>query len=223
MRLKRLSLSGFRGAPLEVTLELAGKSCFIYAENGFGKTTLVDALEYWSTGDVEAYHREGALLDSLINLDSEFATVTCERVNQIEISRILRKRGGGRSTEAPPDPALNTVTPIPILRHKTMADFMAKSAGEKKDILLKILGLEELTKFRETLTTASNDAKVVANASQTALQSEMTALEPMCTEGSLTMTAEVLRVRVGLSQPITRLKCSVSLPLLSLAPRTSMS
>ena len=201
MRLNTLTLSGFRGAPIETSLDLDGKSCFMYAENGFGKTTFVDGLEYWSTGDVEAYHREGAQLDSLVNLDSTQAIVSCKPVGQNEVSRILRKRGR-HDTEDSPDTALSTLVPIPILRHKTMADFMAKSAGEKKDILLDILGLGQLTKFRETLTTANNDAKGVATESEEVSRRESSALKSMCGEYSLIETAEALRVRAGLSEPV---------------------
>ena len=215
MRLKHLTLTGFRGAPIEVTLDLDGKSCFVYAENGFGKTTLVDGLEYWSTGDVEAYHREGALIDSLINLDSNVATVTCAPMGRTEISRILKKSGGGRGKEAPPDPGLATIAPIPILRHKTMADFMAKSAGEKKDILLEILGLGNLSTFRDVLTTASNDAKAVATATLSTYRAESSALQSMCTSGSLVDTAEALRTLAGLSESITS---QTQLELLDITP-----
>jgi len=215
VRLNHISLSGFRGAPIDVTLTFEGKSCFLYAENGFGKTTFVDALEYWSSGDVEAYHREGALLDSIINLDSDSATVSCAPLGDSEISRILLKRGISSGTPSPTNPALETLTLIPILRHRTMADFMAKTPGDKKDTLLQILGLEGLTSFKETLVTASNDANRIGKSAASQEHTEKSALKAMYTKTSLIETAESLRQKAGLSESITT---ESELELLSLTP-----
>lgn len=202
MKVDQLSLSGFRGARVAVNIALRGRSHFVYAENGFGKTTVVDALEFWSTGDVETYHREGAGLDSVINLDSDTAVVSCTPLGGLEISRSLIRRGSSGYIQGPPDPALNFISSIPILRHRAMADFMAKSAGEKKDALLQILGLEELISFRDTLRTASNDAKRAAEISSQTHRSEVSALQSLCGDKGVLELAEELRVRAGLSVPV---------------------
>jgi hypothetical protein len=56
VKLKRVVLEGFRGAPVEVEFGLGEKSLCPLAEDGHGKTTLVDGLEFWSSRDVDHYH-----------------------------------------------------------------------------------------------------------------------------------------------------------------------
>ena len=69
MKLKRVVVEGFRGAPKLFELPLDGKSLCLLGENGRGKTTIVDALEYWSLrARLENFEREGYRLDATINL-----------------------------------------------------------------------------------------------------------------------------------------------------------
>ena len=46
MRIKAITLSWFRGAADPVSLELDCKSMVVYGENGSGKSSFVDAIEY---------------------------------------------------------------------------------------------------------------------------------------------------------------------------------
>src|SRR5579859_6099476 len=46
MRIKSISLAWFRGAANTVSLDLDSKSAVVYGENGAGKSTFVDAIEY---------------------------------------------------------------------------------------------------------------------------------------------------------------------------------
>ena len=80
MKLKKVTIDGFRGAPRPFEFRLDGKSLCLLGENGHGKTTIADGLEYWSTGRLENFAREGCGLDASINLDHGGpATITCER------------------------------------------------------------------------------------------------------------------------------------------------
>ena len=89
MKLKGLSLQGFRGAPIIVEVRLAEKSLCTLAENARGKTTLVDSLELWSSGDIGYYHREGYELDCAVNVDSKVASVTAETTLHPPLARTL--------------------------------------------------------------------------------------------------------------------------------------
>ena len=46
MRIKSIELGWFRGAATPVALEPNGKSMVVYGENGSGKSSFVDAIEY---------------------------------------------------------------------------------------------------------------------------------------------------------------------------------
>src|SRR5437016_4805947 len=46
MRIKAIKLAWFRGAAETATLDLESKSMVVYGENGSGKSSFVDAVEY---------------------------------------------------------------------------------------------------------------------------------------------------------------------------------
>ena len=50
MSLKSIRLQWFRGAAESVTLDLGSKSMVIYGENGSGKSSFVDAIEFATNG-----------------------------------------------------------------------------------------------------------------------------------------------------------------------------
>jgi hypothetical protein len=179
VKLKRAAIEGFRGAPLPFELRLAEKSICVLAENGRGKTTAVDGLELWSSGDIRHYHREGYELDCVINVDSKQAMVTCETTSHPPLSRSIL--GGVLSDLRPAGPmAVGTEPPptLPILRHRTMAEFMDMSPGDKKKTLLDVLGLSGLTDFRQTLKTAANGAEREASEAKRRIRGEATAEVP---------------------------------------------
>lgn len=199
MKLKRLKIEGFRGVPVTLDLRLDERSLCLLAENGHGKTTIVDALEFWSSRDLEHYHREGYRLDAAVNVDSGFAVVTCEATGQPPLARRLEKDGQVGDL-APAGPiALGTVPPpLPILRHRTMTDFMDKSPGEKKDHLLRLFGLAPLTEFRRVLKSATNSADKAFKNARANLKEAHASLDAMLNGRPLVDVAEEHRVRAGL-------------------------
>ena len=203
MKIKTATIDGFRGAPAPVELRLAGKSLCVLAENGHGKTTIVDALEFWSVGDVQHYHREGYQLDCVINVDSEAAMVRCETTSHPPMTRTLSN--GVASSLRPEGPMAVGATlppPLPVLRHRTMAEFMDRSPGNKKKVLLELFGLEELGEFRQTLRTARSAADREDRDAKNRVQGEVAAFDLLRTGRELLALAEVLRQEAKLVQPI---------------------
>lgn len=168
MKLRRITVDGFRGCPATFSLTLDGKSVCLLGENGRGKTTIVDALELWSSGDIATFHREGANLTATINLvHGGPARISCLPTIGAELSRLLPGSKAAALTLAADDvTAAPPIEPISILRHSTMAAFMGRTPGEKKRALLELLDLspllvfrDELKKFSKTCTTQAADAK----------------------------------------------------------------
>jgi hypothetical protein len=204
MKLKRISIEGFRGAPVPVELRLAEKSLCLLAENGRGKTTIVDGLELWSSADIRHYHREGYDLACVVNLDSSVASVTCETTEHPPLTRTLAAGVTSQFQPARPMAVGTTLpSPLPILRHRTMAEFMDMSPGEKKKTLLEFFGLAALTDFRQTLRTASTTAERAAKQARRAFQGEARALETLRAGREVVELAEELRGDARLSQAIT--------------------
>ncbi|MCY4085401.1 MAG: hypothetical protein OXG37_00575 [Actinomycetia bacterium] len=90
MKLKKVTIDGFRGAPKPFVLRLDGKSLCLLGEDGSGKTTIVDSLEYWAAGKLGNFAREGCGLGAAINLDRGGpAMITCERPGHATLRRKL--------------------------------------------------------------------------------------------------------------------------------------
>ncbi len=53
-RLQRLVMHAFRGVPGDMTVDFGkGESIVVYGDNGTGKSTIADALEWYFTGEIE--------------------------------------------------------------------------------------------------------------------------------------------------------------------------
>ena len=150
MKLARLEFDGFRCFREKRELKLKdGRSLCLQAENGRGKTSIADALEFWSTGDVGWTHRDGVGLAALIHLDRDEAMVEV-RVDGVGVASRRLRGGSADPLEAGAGPlAVDFAAErLPVLRYRTMAQFVDKSANDKRGELLEALGLEDLGAFR---------------------------------------------------------------------------
>src|SRR4029453_767018 len=58
--LQRLGLHAFCGVPGEMVVDFGkGESIAVYGENGTGKSTIADALEWYFTGEIDLLSHEG--------------------------------------------------------------------------------------------------------------------------------------------------------------------
>ncbi len=202
MKIGELKVDGLRGCPRPFALQLKGKSLCLLGENGHAKTTLVDAAELWGTGDLAAFHSEGCSLAAAIHVDASTATVEITGKG-FSHRRILTMADGAGDLE-PLAPASTTeMEPIPILRHSTIAEFMARTAGEKKKALLELLGLGGLNGLREPLKTTVGHAKRDADTATRQLVGERAAVNLQLAGHQLVAYAEEQRTRAGLIQSVT--------------------
>ncbi|HEY0317941.1 MAG TPA: AAA family ATPase [Solirubrobacterales bacterium] len=161
MKLTQLEIDGFRCFREKKVLAFKeGRSLCLLAENGRGKSSIADALEFWSTGDVGWTHRDGVGLGALIHLDRNDAVVEV-RVDGVGVgSRNLRGRKAGPLVAGAGPLAVNFQSErLPILPHRTMAGFVNKTANDKRTELLEALGLEELSDFRRGVRSAAQKLK----------------------------------------------------------------
>ncbi|HET8646427.1 MAG TPA: AAA family ATPase, partial [Vicinamibacteria bacterium] len=153
-RLQRLVMSAFRGVPGEMAVDFGqGQSIVVYGDNGTGKSTIADALEWYFTGQIELLTHEGR-------------------------QHAVRNLGGGRKgpptfVEVATDGALGGRLAYPdereaatleaaaretfLLRGRTLADFINKTKTEKWKALVEILRLDAIESLREDLQRARNE------------------------------------------------------------------
>jgi hypothetical protein len=143
VKLRKGDIKGFRGAPVLWPVPFSTKSHFIFSENGRGKSTLADALEFLTSGDLVAYHREGCEIDAAVNLDGD-GVARVEAALRDPEGHLRRAIVSGRPGALESKPGLDP-GPIPILHQATISAFMRRTSGEKRQALLELLDLDALT------------------------------------------------------------------------------
>jgi DNA repair exonuclease SbcCD ATPase subunit len=201
VKLRNVEIEGFRGAPKTLTVKLGAKSLFIYSENGRGKSTIADALEFLTTADLADFHREECGIDAAVNVNATGParisagltepTITVSR--ELEGETISPLDTGGEALEIPP---------IPLLRQSTINQFMQRTSGEKREALLELLDLDALNEFRRTLRRARGTAKERREAADLAHEEEKATLEELLGGKELLPRATELAKTAGLEATV---------------------
>ncbi|HSF18908.1 MAG TPA: AAA family ATPase [Vicinamibacteria bacterium] len=160
-RLHRLVMRAFRGVPGEMTVDFGkGESLAVYGDNGTGKSTIADALEWYFTGEIELLSHEGRQ-HAIRHLGGNDAATSVEIATSGEL--------GGR-VEFPDARSSDTVALAGretfLLRGRTLADFINKTKTEKWKALVDILGLADIEGLRQDLQKARNELRKLAKAAE---------------------------------------------------------
>jgi predicted ATPase len=158
VRLKAVQLSWFRGAADPVRLEANGGSIVIYGQNGAGKSSFVDAIEYVvKDGKIEhlAHEYSGRNQEKGIPNTHTPADRSTELLlkfmNDAELSVKVARNGTHTKSGAE---AINMAAwdyRRTVLRQNEVAEFIHSRKGEKYSALLPLLGLHELEVAAENL------------------------------------------------------------------------
>src|SRR5687767_7695619 len=120
-------MNAFRGVPGEMTVDFGpGQSIAVYGENGTGKSTIADALEWFFTGGIELLSHEGRQ-HAIRNLS---AGANGETSVEIVTSGDL----GGKvlfPDDRGPEAFRIASRETFLLRGRTLADFINKTKTEK--------------------------------------------------------------------------------------------
>ncbi len=171
-KVQRLVMHAFRGIPGEMTVDFGkGESIVIYGDNGTGKSTIADALEWYFTGGIELLSHEG---------------------RQHAVRYVGGETNGATSVEVITNGSLGGTVVIPderdaerfhairretfLLRGRTLADFINKTKTEKWKALVEILGLDDVERLREDLQRARNDLRKISKAAEEEVRSYQRAL-----------------------------------------------
>ena len=170
-----LTLQAFRGIPGAFTLDLErGRSCILLGDNGTGKSTIADAVEWYFQGRIEFLTKEGRS-DAIRHSGAP---------EELETQVAISTDGslGGKITPSVPSP--QTVRDIGrselfLLRGRTLADFVDKTKGEKWKALSELLGLDAIDQMRLDLQHAKNDLETQARRAEDELSQRRSALTKM--------------------------------------------
>ncbi len=172
-RLRRLVAEAFRAEPESWEIEWpGGASMVVRGDNGTGKSTIADAIEWYFSGRIEFLAREGRER-SLRHIGAATARRTAVAV---ETNGSLGGRQVLPSAGAPWLPS--RVPDSFVLRGRTLADFVEKPKAEKFKALAAILGLHEIDSLRRDLQTVRNQLDDAKAAGATNLHQASAALGP---------------------------------------------
>ena len=170
MRIRTIQLAWFRGAAGAIALEPNGKSMVVYGENGSGKSSFLDAVEYvLNNGSIEHLRTEysgSRQVNAIPNTHKPANGNSTLRFKFQDSSELkiefnpngLSKRSGGEGIAMGEWEYRQTV-----LRQDEVAKFIHDTKGEKYSALLPLFGLHKLGVATENLRklrrTVENEAK----------------------------------------------------------------
>lgn len=170
-RLTGIAMTAFRGVPGELAIDLPrGESLLIYGENGCGKSSVADAIEWYFRGSLELLSKEGRE-HALRNLGDPKATA--------RVAIATKGSLAGSCEDKKPNKAAMEVANLEtfILRGRTIAEFVDKSKGEKWSALQKLLGLGGIDDLRQDLQKARGELKRAHDGAKRELAVEAAALQ----------------------------------------------
>ncbi len=165
VRIRKLIISGFRGARYPVTIDFTGscKSIAVFGENATGKSSFTDGIEWFFKDKIEHLWREECKEEALRNVqirEGEDAIVqiefsdkdlSCEKhLNSLLTTTESNKSVNFREYKA--EAAIERL----VLRTSYLTEFILKRKGKKREELAAIIGFEALTDFRAVIVSVLN-------------------------------------------------------------------
>lgn len=169
VKLKKVILKGLRGAKKEVWLDIGdtNKSVVLFGNNGDGKSSFSDAIEWFFTDKIDFLQREGCGREDYFNrympLEDDASVEINFNNNTLDSIKILKRKGGYSFSNTSNDFKKyieNSLKEQPlILRHHTMREFIDKTKTKKLERIEEIIGFDIVKECRDSLLKALNALK----------------------------------------------------------------
>jgi hypothetical protein len=168
VKLSKLNARGFRGVRKEIWLDFESdnKSVVLFGNNGDGKSSFSDALEWFFTDRIAYLQREGCGREDYFNkyMRPEDDTIVQINFNDncLDSQKILKRRGGSSFSNTSEDfkeyIGASSKDSF-ILRHHTMREFIDRTKKDKLEKVEEIIGFEVVKDCRDNLLKAVNSLK----------------------------------------------------------------
>lgn len=161
-KIKSINITGLRGIKEHLTLNLNQKSILLYGDNGSGKSSITDTLEWFYYDRIEhlvseetgATKGKGALRNLFLQTaDDAFIKIEFnkpEYTSQKTINNALRVTQTNTSVEFN-ELIVKSQSENLILRYKELVTFIIATKKQKLDELQKIIGFNEVGNVRDLL------------------------------------------------------------------------
>lgn len=167
LKATKLTVKSFRGINDEITLQL-GKITVLEGENGTGKSSFVNAIEYLFSEELSFLKNK--------TIDSEKSLVHKDaKLNDVKIELKFNKRYVRfESSKLENTPRFNDILKNPyvknasfILNRKKLLQFIEGTQGDRYNALMGLCGLDKIDKIQSTLssskTTISKELQKISN------------------------------------------------------------
>jgi DNA repair exonuclease SbcCD ATPase subunit len=193
-------MRSFRGVPGEMVIDFGeGQSIAVYGDNGTGKSTIADALEWFFTGGIEFLSHEGR--------ERAIRNLGGRGEGETSVELVTSGALGGKVVfpdERGPEAFGVASRETFLLRGRSLADFINKTKTEKWKALAELLGLEAMETLRSDLSRARGDIKKRSKAAEEALDASRRALSTdgaEVTDESVLATVQQFSRALGMAVP----------------------
>jgi ABC-type dipeptide/oligopeptide/nickel transport system ATPase subunit len=164
MKIKELKIKGIRGIREEISLTLNGNSLLLYGDNGSGKSSITDAIEWFyhdkvsnlSNEEIDKRGGVSALRNTFLP-DNQNAEISILFSDHTPFTKKLNPRL--QVTKLTDDYIENSKKENLILRYSDLMSFVLASKTEKLKYLSSIIGFDDVSKCKEVLKTGLNYIK----------------------------------------------------------------
>lgn len=185
LKIKKITIENFRGLrlPIVIDFEKGNKltSALIYGRNGTGKSSIVDAWEWFNNFEILSLSREGVSVadfphkasggnNCYISVDFQHNLITYAKVTY-NCKKITTPTITGEYSQ------FKSISTYPnYLRYSDLQDFVYKRKAERYKYLAKFFGLEIFSLLQDTLQAAINKQTFTFQNHQTNLNASIAAI-----------------------------------------------
>lgn len=170
IKINNLKIKGIRGAKDVIELPLKGKSILLYGDNGTGKSSISDAIEWFYTNKIK--HLSTPEIDTndairnakLLEIETSEVTISYTNSNldstktlSLKSNKLVQK--GSNTSDDFKKYLDDSEKENLISRYQYIRNFVDSTKGEKLKYLSDIIGFEEVTKTKSVLLKSLNTAK----------------------------------------------------------------
>jgi hypothetical protein len=171
IKIKKISILGLRGIQETMELPLSERSILLYGDNGTGKSSISDTLEWFFNDEVS--HLSGSEIDlkealrnsnlentDVSSIEIEFTKPAINSNKTISSKKDKLVSDYSNKSEGFDNYRNQTKNENLILRYQHLREFIDKPKGEKLKSLSDVIGFAEVNKTKEVLKKAYSSIKI---------------------------------------------------------------
>lgn len=179
LKAKNLVVQSFRGINDEITLDLEDFT-ILYGENGMGKSSFVNSLEYLFVQKLEFLARSTIKKSAYVNENSSKKDVLIEL--NLDDGEYIRLDGSRKSYSPAFDEILENTffkNASFVINRSRLLEFIEGSSGDRYKRIMKLLGIKKLDKIQDVLSPSIKSLKQELNFKVDTYEDDLQQLEDL--------------------------------------------